>query len=107
MLNEKFELGDTVRILTVPEMLQHLHCTSGRLHDEYDWNDRTMPQYCGKVGAIISEISPNSYLRNHPGNGGYRLADCGGFIYYSWMLERLGSEVKEEDWNALLEGGAV
>ena len=107
MLNEKFEIGDMVRVLTFPEMLQHLNCAPRKLHDDYDWNDMNMSRFCGKVSTITGEISSNSYLRSHPGNGGYRLADCGGFIYYSWMLERLGSEVKEDDWNALLEGGTV
>ena len=61
MLNEKFEIGDTVRILTVPEMMQHLNCTSTKLHDEYDWNDRNMSRFCGKVGPIIgASIGPDA-----------------------------------------------
>ncbi len=105
MIGENFQVGDTVRILTLEEMMDTLQCTKKELHDKYDVVE-DMFKYGGECHIVgTADKSPNNiYLKkNDPDGYVYRFDDC-PYIWYSWALTRV-EDVDLSDWSSLFDEG--
>lgn len=111
MIGENFQVGDTVRILTLEEMKDTLQCTKRELQEKYDVVERMFPHGNERHIVKIVEKSPsNFYLKkNDPDGYVYRFDDC-PYTWYSWALTRvedadLAEDVDLSDWSSLFDVG--
>lgn len=108
MIGENFQVGDTVRILTLEEMMDTLKCTKRELDQKYDVVEDMFEH--GNERHIVdhSEKRPeNIYLKqNDPDGYIYRFDDC-PYVWYSWALTRVkdAEDIDLSDWSSLFDEG--
>lgn len=108
MIGENFQVGDTVRILTLEEMMDTLKCTKRELENRYDVVEGMLQHGNERHIVEIAEKAPNNiYLkRNDPDGCIYRFDDC-PFVWYSWALTRVkdAEDLDLSDWSSLFDEG--